>query len=284
MSALKARERALSPANRPPQIPKGPIQPQSPWKIQPSKNSSASRSAKPERLGLSDIFLSRNLRNYISRVRIWCERRLNHDGIPDLILTVGCYFSCTSGTNSGAVAVLLGNGDGTYKAPLCFSALRFSLRMAAVGDFNNDGNVDVAVLSFCYLQVSGCQGALAILLGNGDGTFQTPNVYLAQLDSFYMTVADFNGDGRLDVAVVNALSNPPAGTPPISIFLGNGDGTLQSPGIVSAYAGGIAAADVNGDGFADLLVLSGGVNVMLSNGDGTFQSAVTYSNGIGTGI
>jgi hypothetical protein len=160
--------------------------------------------------------------------------------------------------------IWLGNGDGTFVPP--DSCVDTGLRptSVAVGDFNGDGKLDLAVTN------SG-DNNLTILLGNGDGTF-TPAVLPPATGSFPISIVagDFNGDGRLDLAVANDLSDN------VTVLLGNGDGTF-TPTSSSPATGpiptAIAVGDFNADGKLDLAVTNndGTLTILLGNGDGTFK-------------
>src|SRR5207253_6982357 len=142
---------------------------------------------------------------------------------------------------------------------------------AAVGDFNGDGKLDLAVANAGSKNVS-------VLLGNGDGTFKAP-VNFGAPGPQSVAVGDFNGDGNLDLAVANLSSGN------VSIRLGNGDGTFRAP---VNYATGdtpntIAVGDFNKDGKLDLAVVNGGngkglcrVRLLLGNGGGPFQDGGNY--------
>jgi len=200
---------------------------------------------------------------------------VNGDGRPDIIVTF-----IESG-DVGAVAVLLGNGNGTFQSPTVYGSGGYYPSFLAVGDLNGDGRPDLIVGNGCGDQDcdgGGSGAGLNILFGNGPGTFAPAVSYDLDTPSL---VADLNGDGKLDLVF--------AGHAPyfVSVMLGNGDGTFQSPipftdptGFVSA----IAAADMNGDGKPDLVAsidCSGGcpntaMNIFLGNGDGTFQPPIVY--------
>ncbi|WP_158787169.1 FG-GAP-like repeat-containing protein [Granulicella sp. L46] len=192
----------------------------------------------------------------------------NGDGIPDLAVLNELGHSIT---------ILLGKGDGTFQAAtntLQLSSQGSGPLMAVVGDFNRDGNADLAV-------VMGNSSTIAVFLGHGDGTF-APAILNSQAASvsYLLVVADFNGDGIEDLAVENSNS----GSGSISILLGNGDGTFNAPTVVVSgiiSPADLVEADFNGDGIPDLAFVNGGVPssvvVLLGNGDGTFKTLPAVS-------
>jgi len=161
-------------------------------------------------------------------------------------------------------------------------------------DLNNDGNLDIIVGTACVDQKC-ANGLVSVLLGNGDGTFQSPVQYQTDYGPGPVAVADVNNDGKPDVIVVNLCPFVGNGgclmAGVIQVFLGNGDGTLQSP-IASQTAGflgppvSIAVADFDGDGIPDLaatFIAGGFVSladsglIFKGKGDGSFNFAFALS-------
>jgi uncharacterized protein (TIGR03437 family) len=192
----------------------------------------------------------------------------NNDGNADLAVVFTGGFNGAS-NSPGGVAILLGNGDGTFKNPAAYAAGLNALH-EAIADLNGDGKLDIAI------SADG-DSSVTILLGNGDGSFRPGSTITAGLGEGTAAViaADFNGDGKLDLATANENGT-------VSILLGNGGGVFQAPrsfpcGPDCAY---LAAGDFNKDGRLDLAVANFNANllsVMLGNGDGTFGAPAAYS-------
>jgi len=143
--------------------------------------------------------------------------------------------------------------------------------------FSGDGPREVRI-QFEY----GVEGSIAINLGAslsrtiGTGTFGTPVSYNAGGEPDSATMADYNGDGLLDLAVGDDSSSS------VGIFIGNGDGTFKNRVNYSVVGGSdsIATADVNGDGVLDLVnrnVTTSAFSVLLGNGNGSFKAQVTFA-------
>ena len=177
------------------------------------------------------------------------------------------------------LSVLLGNGDGTFQ-PFLNTPLDTTPGQITTGDFNGDGKLDVAV-PICPVGELGDCGApstVGILLGNGDGTFQPEVNYPAGPSATTSVAGDFNGDGRLDLAVSGISDGSP--TNGIGILLGNGDGSFQAPSILSGPYFFLTTADLNQDGILDLAAIdNSSLSILIGNGDGTFKPPISYTVG-----
>jgi hypothetical protein len=182
---------------------------------------------------------------------------LNGDGKLDLAVS------------GDATVIALGNGDGTFQTP---AAGLPAGRQLAVADLNGDGKPDVVIGGLPFVQV---------FLGNGDGTFTFKDSYFesfadavgASFGSNSTLIADFNGDGKLDVATSNF------------ILFGNGDGSLQGNDALLLNDSALSptvSGDFNRDGATDVAIVSGSgttdnLNILLNDGTGKFIRAHTYA-------
>ncbi|WP_353073317.1 Ig-like domain repeat protein [Tunturiibacter gelidoferens] len=177
-----------------------------------------------------------------------------------------------TGDAAQTISVLLGNGDGTFKPKVNYAGCVVGKALQILlADFNRDGVTDIAL--GCS---DGTNGGLVIILGSGDGKFQTP-VYYPTGDVASIAIGDFNGDGLLDIALSNKSQQN------ITIFIGDGSGKFLPeavPLVTPALAHGVVVADFNLDGKDDVAyaVNTATPNSSLSdlylalgNGDGTFQ-------------
>src|SRR5208282_1197502 len=227
---------------------------------------------------------------------------VNGDGVPDLVVA-----NYAEDDSNGEVVVLLGNGDGTFQPAALYNSGGKYAYSVALGDLRGVGILDaVAANRFSDDEGTHPSGAVDVLLGNGDGTFQPPVSYAATGLAYAtqpeigagitsLAVADVNGDGIPDVIVVEECKRfqhyvDCVAPGEVNVMLGNGDGTLQAPVVYgsSGFAGSaLAIADVNGDGRPDLIVTNadiseengteGSVAVLLNETSYTSKTALTSS-------
>lgn len=190
---------------------------------------------------------------------------VNGDGRPDIVVS----------DDSASGALLLNLGNGTFAAATTLAGAGF------LADFNNDGKLDLVTSA----------GTIGVSLGNGDGTFSSPLFSNGGGTMMYSSeggVADLNNDGNLDILRYDFPSHA------MYAYLGNGDGTFEYRGFVGhldngGTNGGIALADMNGDGIVDMVNGSYagnpvGTGIYLGNGDGSFRAGVSVGAVPGAGF
>ncbi len=196
----------------------------------------------------------------------------NGDGKQDLAVL--------SAAGTGSVNIYLGNGNGTFQAARNYpvAASTSASRLLAVGDFNRDGIQDLVATN------SGLNN-VAVILGNGDGSFQAPSYYAVGNAPWNVVVGDLNQDGFLDLVVASD------GSSSASILQGNGDGTFKAfttANTGASQVGSVAIGDFNGDGFPDIATTSApdtSIYILLNKGTTatpTFQAPVPYVQTDGT--
>ena len=214
---------------------------------------------------------------------------LNGDGIPDVAVTheTGAFPM----TNAGTISIFTGNGDGTFQPSADYYPTGQVNYGLAAADFNGDGLADLVYVSSAP-QYSPTQ--VGVMLGAASGTFSAPLLFntgvsnpIGALQFGPHVLADFNGDGILDLAVLTnpVGANPLANGNNLLVAIGNGDGTFQPPTSYQTANGALymAVGDFNNDGKPDLVISNGFAMTMLvflGNGDGTFQAPKVTTAGI----
>jgi hypothetical protein len=179
--------------------------------------------------------------------------------------------------------VMLGNGNGTFQAPISsyIGTANTFYYAIAVGDFNNDKLLDVAIWT---LNPSGNTEA-GIYLGNGAGSLTFHAAYAAPNSSNFspgpnsLVTADVNSDGKLDLVGMTPYNGA-------FVYLGNGDGSFQTPtnystGTTAGCCSGVAVGDLNSDGKPDIAISANdGISILLNTGRGTFGAATYYPSGV----
>lgn len=193
---------------------------------------------------------------------------INGDGYLD-------FAGAGGGGGVGRVSIALGQGDGTFRAPVSYSQTYYNYAVV-LADVNSDDRLDILAAGS---NGSG-QGNVAVRLGDGAGGFGGATLYNMDNDSSGdLACGDINGDGKADV-ITSGLN----GSNSVTIRLGNGDGTFQasySYNVGASSGDGCELADLDGDNDLDIVVSGWYVGVLRNNGDGTFAGVVTYG-GVGS--
>jgi hypothetical protein len=202
----------------------------------------------------------------------------NGDGYADLAVVD---FFDEHGGYKPSGDVLLGGAKnlltkgGNFGIGISWGDYSFSAATPAIGDFNHDGKLDIAIATFNFSQSGSNSSALQVSFGDGKGNFPTSGPVL-DTNSNYMAAGDYNGDGKADLASLDGST--------FEILIGKGDGTFASPVTYSVGLNPVFVlqTDLNGDGKKDIIVVNQGgndVSVLLGKGDGTFQPQKTYAAG-----
>ncbi|HTC61815.1 MAG TPA: FG-GAP-like repeat-containing protein [Candidatus Saccharimonadales bacterium] len=173
-----------------------------------------------------------------------------------------------------SVQTMVGNGDGTFHTGPSSPINLIGTNAIAAGDFNGDGKLDLVASVYDPFTTGFFE--IAVLPGNGDGSFGSPNVVPGSGTSYVgaitAAVGDFNGDGKLDIASAYQTAGP-VNEGFVTVSLGNGDGTFQSAYYVpnvNNITTPLLIGDFNGDGKLDL---STGGFFYFGQGDGTFPTS-----------
>ncbi|MFA5935394.1 MAG: VCBS repeat-containing protein [Patescibacteria group bacterium] len=186
------------------------------------------------------------------------------DGDSDLDLA-------TPNSLSDNISILLNNGSGVFSAPANYSAGGLATTAIDNADVDGDGDQDLVTANYS-------SGDISILLNNGSGVFSVLTTYSVGSEPYFIAAANLNGDTYKDLLVANAGADDT-----ISVFLSNGTstGTFAAKVDYPTHDGptSVIAADVNGDGFRDIVAPGYDTNdvaVLLNSGTGTFSAAVGY--------
>ncbi|HKI37278.1 MAG TPA: VCBS repeat-containing protein [Gemmataceae bacterium] len=200
----------------------------------------------------------------------------NHDGNLDIVTA---NYGDAANEHAGTVSVLLGNGDGTFLPAATYNVGSFP-HSVAVGDLNNDGNLDIVTANLFGSTANEFDGSVSVLLGQGDGTFLPAATYDVGNEPYSVAVGDFSHDGNLDIVTANLVDST------VSVLLGQGDGTFLPAATynVGSDPESVAVGNFSHDGNLDIVTanyVDSTASVLLGRGDGTFLSAPT--NNVGNG-
>jgi hypothetical protein len=191
----------------------------------------------------------------------------NFDGKVDII---------TANSTSYTLTLLSNNGGGSFGIGSIINVAGDAISVAA-GDFNGDGKAD---LVYGDWGSGGSGNLVTVLTNNGVGGFVVSGNYTVGYGPIYLTTADVNGDGKLDIISLNYIDRT------LTVLTNNGSGGFASSGTygVASYPFSVTVADVNGDDKPDLICANAGTNtltVLTNNGSGGFALAATLTVGSG---
>ncbi len=177
------------------------------------------------------------------------------------------------GSNDSTISILFGSGTGSFGPPVRLNTNKPKFTVATA-DFNGDGKLDLVTSN------NEVTDNISVFLGDGNGNFNSPvNLSAGNLvgrQNHFVVTGDFNGDGKLDLAASNDISEN------VSVFLGDGTGNFGNATnfAVASRVFSLVAGDLNGDGKLDLAMPTGGnkVSVLLGDGTGKFANLSNFTN------
>jgi flagellin-like hook-associated protein FlgL len=183
---------------------------------------------------------------------------VNEDDLLDMVTAQGM---------NGGAGVLLGNGNGTFKAQMSFGPSSLATDVAA-GDLNSDGFLDLAV-------TDGTGNTTLVFIGNGNGTFKASSSFGLISSPYSVRLDDLNGDSVLDMLTADTNGDS------VSVFIGNGNGTFKARSSFATGSKPFSAelGDVNSDGILDIAtgdLVGARVDIFIGNGDGTFKARASF--------
>jgi hypothetical protein len=194
----------------------------------------------------------------------------NRDGRPDIV-----YVATNSTTGQDQVHLLLNAGGRTFSDQIA-SGISGQIGYFAIGDFNNDGNLDIALQPESS-SASPTTVSISMFFGQGDGSFVAGPTTIFDTDAFqpyHIVAGDFDGDGNLDLAGENGDAEPGH----VMFLWGDGAGNFSAQKIIGPNGFSLAAGDINGDGVSDVIIPdpNGIVSVVIGQKQRNFPTATAF--------
>ncbi len=241
---------------------------------QPTKSTAQKRSSSKETVVNTALFSGTSANLPVgANSSATASADFNGDGIPDLAITL------SSAAVQNNLVVFLGSGNGSFGSAQQFTSNGQTAVSVVTGDFNQDGNSDIATTNFGSDTVS-------LLLGEGNGNFRSAQTFRVGSQPNALATGDFNQDGRLDLVTANAGEN----TNTLSVLLGNGQGGFESAkalNVAGTQPFSVATGDFDRDGNLDVVSadsLSASLSVLFGKGNGEFKTAKQFFVGGATPV